>query len=146
MPCWTSTGTSMDVFLDTNILMDVLTDRHPWYVCSARVWAMVEQGRVRGLISVISFNNVYYIVRRLRDRRTADLAMTILRDLFVPVALDKSILDQAIDARTADFEDAIQYFSAMQAGAGCLVTRNPRHFPGKDLPVLTPEEFLATVE
>ncbi len=135
----------IDAFLDTNILMDVLAERRPWYDSSASVWMEVEQGRVRGLVSVISFNNVYYVVRRLRDRKTAYLSLTILRDLFVPVALDKSILDQAISARAVDFEDAIQYFSAVHAGAGCLVTRNTRHFGGKDLPILTPEEFLATL-
>ncbi len=135
---------SMKVFVDTNVLMDVLAKREPFYRDSAHVWTLAEQGRVAGFVSVISFNNIYYVVRRLRTRQVADRMMILLRDTFTPVALDKQILDQAIDAGLTDLEDAIQYFSAVRAGADCIVSRDARAFPVSDLPVLTPQEFLAT--
>jgi len=69
--------------------------------------------------------------------------MVLLRDTFTPVALDKQILDQAIDASLSDLEDAIQYFSAVRAGADCIISRDARAFPKSDLPVLTPQEMLA---
>ena len=134
----------MDIFVDTNVLIDVLARREPFYVDSARVWTLAEQGRVKGLISVISFNNIYYVVRRLRTRRTANRMMVLLRDTFSSVPLDKQILDQAIDADCRDLEDAIQYFSAIRAGAECIVSRDAGGFPHSDLPILTPAEFLAT--
>jgi predicted nucleic acid-binding protein len=68
--------------------------------------------------------------------------MVLLRDTFTAVALDKQILDQAIDGRFKDLEDAIQYFSAIRAGADCLVSRDVRTFPKTDLAVLTPHELL----
>jgi predicted nucleic acid-binding protein len=134
----------MNVFVDTNVLLDVLTKREPFYEDSASVWTLSEQGAIHGLVSALSFSNVYYIVRRLKDRRTADRAMVLLRDTFTPVACDGQVLSQAIDARMKDFEDAIQYFSALRAEAACLLSRNPDHFLRSSLPVLTPREFLAT--
>jgi predicted nucleic acid-binding protein len=134
----------MDVFIDTNVLLDVLANRRPFYAHSAAVWTLAEQGRVRGFISAISFNNTYYVVRKLRTRSTADKTMRILRDIFNTVPLDGQILDQAIDSGFRDFEDAIQYFSAIRAGAGCIVSRDAGAFLRSDLPVMAPAEFLTT--
>jgi predicted nucleic acid-binding protein len=135
---------SVDVFIDTNVLIDVLAKREPFYADSAAVWTLAEQGRIRGFISVISFNNIYYVVRKLRTRRVADRMMLLLRDTFTAVALDQQILDQAIDAGLKNLEDAIQYFSAVRAGAACIVSRDAGAFPRSALPVLTPGELLTT--
>lgn len=133
----------MKVFCDTNVVLDVLTQREPFYADSARVWTLAGGGEIQGLVSVASFTNVFYIVRRFANRRAAQKAIQLLRATFVPVALDGQMLNQAIDAGFSDFEDAVQYFSALRWGAGCLVTRNPKHFPKDGIPVHTPSEFLA---
>lgn len=135
----------MDVFIDTNVLIDVLAKRDPFYGSSAQVWSLAENGSIHGLISAISFNNIYYVVRKLRNRKTAERMMILMRDAFDVTALDKQILGQAIDAGFKDFEDAIQYMSALHAGVDCLVSRNPKDFPRKDLPVVSPEEFIASL-
>lgn len=134
----------MNVFVDTNVLLDVLARREPFYESSAAVWTLAEQGVIRGFVSALSFSNVYYIVRRLKDRRTAERAMLLLRDTFASVACDEQILSQAIDARMKDFEDAIQYYSALRANVAFLVSRDPDHFPRSTLSVVTPVEFLST--
>ena len=133
----------MNVFIDTNVLMDVLLERQPFVKSSQRIWYLAERGRIRGLVSVLSFSNIYYIVRKLKGRDDAQAMLNMLRDSLVPVGCDDRILNQAIDAEMKDFEDAIQYFSARQAGAACIVTRNANHFPQADLPALSPDEFLA---
>lgn len=133
----------MNVFIDTNVLMDVLIGRRPFVAESRKVWFLAERGKVRGMVSVLSFANVYYIVRKVRGPQAAMSMMTMLRDTFAPVPLDEQILNQAIDAEFSDFEDAIQYYSALRADAQCLLTRNPGHFPRSPLNVLSPTEFLA---
>lgn len=134
----------MNVFVDTNVLLDVLAKREPFYNDSAAVWTLAEQGTIHGFVSALSFSNVYYIVRRLKDRRTADRAMHIMRSTFVAVACDEQVLSQAMDAGMKDFEDAIQYYSALRAESTCLITRNLDHFPRSAIPVVTPAEFLVT--
>ncbi len=134
----------MNVFVDTNVLLDVLGKRKPFYTHSVGVWTLAEQGRIRGFVSVTSFNNIYYVTRKLQTRQAVNRMMVFLRDTFEPVPLDKQILDQAIDADFKDLEDAIQYFSAIRAGAACIVSRDASAFPRSGLPVLTPAELLTT--
>lgn len=131
----------MKVFVDTNVLLDVLAQRQPFYASSARVWSLSEVGACEAVISAISFNNVYYIVRKAQDADVARKALSLLRDVFVSVPPDRRILNQAIDSEIADFEDAIQFYSAVRVGADYLVTRDAGDFPSGSLPVLTPEEF-----
>lgn len=129
--------------MDTNVLLDVLSCRDPFHEAGARVWSLAERGEVNGYISAISFNNVYYIVRRLGDKEKARKAIRLLRDVFEPVILDTRILNQSMDSAIDDFEDAIQFFSAVHAASEYLVTRNPGHFPRSGPRILSPEEFLA---
>ncbi len=133
----------MKVFIDTNVLLDVMLERRGFYRDSLTVWSLAEQDEITGQISVISFNNIYYIVRKIKGLKTADCVLAMLRDVFTPIALDSKILNQSIAAGFKDFEDAIQYHSALRAGASCIISRNPDHFPQPDLPVLSPAEFMA---
>jgi len=137
----------MKIFLDTNVLLDVLARREQFYAASAEVWSLAESGAVQGYISAISFNNIYYVARKMVGKYKADKALRILRDIFVPVAPDTQILNQAIDSTMDDFEDAIQFHSAIHAGAECLITRNPGHFKVVEtsIAISTPEEFLAVL-
>jgi len=136
----------MRIFVDTNLLLDVLAKREPFYPAAARVWTMAETGACEALISAISFNNVFYIVRKARGAATARQALVLLRDVFANVAPDQRILNQAIDSEIADFEDAIQFYSALHARADYLLTRNVGDFPEGVLPVLVPNEFLALID
>lgn len=133
----------MRVFLDTNVLLDVLARRGPFYADSAQVWTLAETGRVTGFISTLSLPNLFYLLRRINGQKGARKAMSILRDIFSLVPLDTQIVNQAIDADAADFEDAIQFFIALRTGATALITRNPRDFPSQDIAIQTPTEFLA---
>jgi predicted nucleic acid-binding protein len=135
----------MRVFVDTNILLDVLAKRHPFFADSAAIWTLAETGKIEGLVSAVSFTNIFYVVRKLADAKTALRMLVLLRDSFHAVACDHQIVSQAIDSGIKDFEDAVQYHSALHAGADCIVSRNPDHFPRTmDCPVVSPAEFLAT--
>jgi predicted nucleic acid-binding protein len=134
----------VNVFVDTNILLDVLARREPFYADSAEVWTLAETGRVAGFVSTLSLPNLYYLLRRTKGQQSARKALGILRDIFSLVPLDVQISNQAIDAGIKDFEDAIQFFSALRAEADVLITRNCKDFPIGDVAVQTPAEFLAT--
>jgi len=134
----------MKVFLDTNVLLDVLTGREPHSIAAAEIWSRVEAGTLDGCISAVSFNNAYYVLRRAAGRQTAHNALKLLRGVFQLVPLDEQIIHRAIDSEFADFEDAIQFFSAHRAGADFILTRNVRHFPTEPISIVTPEEFLKT--
>jgi len=136
----------MKLFFDTNILLDVLLNRPGHYEASAAWWTRAESAQVTGYISAISFNNVYYIVHKIAGANTAQKVLSTLRDSFTTVDCTAQIINQAIDARMKDFEDAIQYFSAIHAQCDYLLTRNVKHFPSEGVIIQTPEELLTVID
>lgn len=133
----------MKLLLDTNVLLDVLAVRKPFYDAAARLWSLAEHEELEACVSAISFNNVYYIVRKVGGKLKADEALRAIRDLFIPVSLDARLINQSMDAPIDDFEDAVQFHSAAREKCDYLVTRDPDGFPPTGVPVLSPQEFLA---
>ncbi len=137
----------MKAFYDTNVLLDVLLARAPFYVDSARVWTLAEVGRLEGYASAVSFTNVFYIVEATEGRADARRAVRTMVGFFTPATCDAQVIRQAVEAGLPDFEDAVQYFSALHAGADCILSRNPDDFPRRPaVPVFSPTEFLAQLE
>jgi predicted nucleic acid-binding protein len=136
----------MKIFFDTNILLDVLLNRPQHFDASAKLWTAAESSHVNGYISAISFNNIYYIVNKLTGIKTAQKVLTTLRSSFTTVDCTAQIVNQAIDANMKDFEDAIQYYSALHAKCNYMLTRNIKHFPLEGIAIQTPEQFLATFD
>ena len=134
----------MKLFVDTNVILDVFSRREPFYEDSSCIWTLCETGRIAGFVSAMSFPNVFYILRRAEGYKAAMKGMGLMRDVFSLVPLDSQITNQAIDSDVRDFEDAIQFFSALRVGADSLITRNTKDFPTGDVLIQTPTEFLAT--
>lgn len=132
----------MKVFVDTNILLDVLTEREPFYKNSAIIWTMAEKNVFNAYISAISVNNVYYISRKLKGRTQAGQIVDKILEDFTIIALTYETLKLSRTIEGKDFEDVIQYFSAVHSGCDYIVTRNPRDFPGKEIKIFQPHEFL----
>ncbi|HEY3321828.1 MAG TPA: PIN domain-containing protein [Planctomycetota bacterium] len=134
----------MKVLLDTNVLLDVLLNREPFYADAAKLWSLAETGKIHGCVSALSFTNVYYVARHHQGALDARQMLRKTRDIFTTILCDAQIVNQAIDSDISDFEDAVQYFSSVHTAADCIITRNKRDFPKDAPPALTPHEFLAT--
>lgn len=136
----------MKVFLDTNVLIDVLTKREPFYSNSAKIWTMVEKNLVKGYISAISVNNIYYIIKKLKGKNEAEqIVDKIIKD-FKIISLTYEILKLSRTINKKDFEDIIQYFSALQKGCEFIITRDIKDFPKKEIKVIEPSEFIEKFE
>ncbi len=136
----------MNVFVDTNVLLDVLLKRVPYYGAAARLWTLSEVGKVKAFVSVISFNNIYYIIRKLSGKEKAVEALRLLRDVFEVVLVNNQILNQAIDIGMDDFEDAVQFFCALRSRSRYLITRIPKDFPKSGPIVVSADEFIALIQ
>lgn len=132
----------MKVFLDTNVLLDVLGQREPFLAEAGRIWGLAEQGQFVGYVSALTYPNIFYVVRKAGGAPKGRQALQMMSKVFVTVALDQDVLRQALISTVTDYEDAIQFFSARKAEAQCIVTRNSGHFPQGGLPILTPAAFL----
>jgi len=132
------------LFLDAIILVDVFQARPPFLEHSLQLWSLAENRKAEVFISAFSFNNIYYIMRKHSGMEAARRAMEVLNANFGVVPLGQDIINKAISAKKADFEDSLQFYSALSIGAESLVTRNVRDFPADILPILTPKAFLAS--
>ena len=133
----------MKVFLDTNILLDVVLVRHPFYVHSLEITDICTQSLVKGYASVLSFPTVAYVTKRGHTLQHMKTCIASLRSIITPVDCTAAILDQALYSNFKDFEDAMQYFCARSCGADYLVTRNTEDFAPAEMAVVTPKEFLS---
>lgn len=128
--------------IDLNILLDVLGQREPHYAASAEVWGAAERGEIHALVSADSFSTLYYLLSHFADARTARRGLSLVLGLFEVVTLDEKIIQQALDSPVRDFEDAVQYHSAIRGRADCIVTRDLRDYRKAELPIMSPEDFL----
>jgi predicted nucleic acid-binding protein len=131
------------VFLDTNVLLDILLRRDPFYAAGAAIWLKVESRELEGLVSAVSLGTIFYLVRKRSDASTARQALNTMCRVLQIVDCPAQAGHMALQSHMPDFEDALQYAIATLAGADSLITRNPSDFPKRGkVPVLTPEEFL----
>lgn len=133
----------MKLFIDTNVVLDVLAQREPWFGDSARLLAHIEQGGASGHIAAHTLTTLHYLLaRHLGQQKTAAVLIDLTAMLRVE-PVDHQVLQQALSLGWRDFEDAVQAVTAAQCQADYLVTRNPRDFKQSLVPVITPSEFLA---
>ena len=132
----------MILFIDTNILLDVIFNRQPFLDDAKKIFSMVSKEDTEGFIANISVLNAHYIVSGHLNRKKADKAVALILELFELVQADDHVLRCALNSGLKDFEDAVQYFCAVKCDADYIITRNIKDFPLNDIPVLTPDEFL----
>jgi len=132
----------MKILIDTNILLDVLTKREPHYLYASKIWTFIRDGMLQGYISAISVNNLYYIIKKIQNQSIAEAFVDQLLSDFDVIPLTKEILRQARTKKTRDYEDLIQYFSAIHEGCEFIITRNKKDFPRIGIKILSPFEFL----
>jgi len=130
------------IFIDTNVLLDVLLKRPEFHQAAARIWADCESGKAEGYISAISLNNLHFIMVRKTGKNRALESVRIVLNIFKVIPLDDKILRLAAELPHKDFEDAIQLFSAVQTKVDCIITRDAGHFPNGYLPIISPTDYL----
>ena len=130
-------------FIDTNIFLDILCKREKFVDDALSIFDMAVDNQIELLISDLSIANIKYITRKeIPVDKFYNLIKTF-RPIFTIVPLGADVIDKALDLRANDFEDALQYFSAVQANADCLVTRNIKDYGFAKMEVLNSQTFLA---
>ncbi|MEH2141333.1 type II toxin-antitoxin system VapC family toxin [Nostoc sp.] len=132
----------MKVLLDSNVILDVALERQPFFGNSETIVSFVEEGQIEGYICASSFSDLYYIIRKDKGR---NLALEFLREIvtFCRVAtVDSTTINMALNLNFRDFEDAIQYSTAVLNYLDAIITRNPRDFPVATPRIITPEQLI----
>ncbi|RYG18760.1 MAG: PIN domain-containing protein [Chitinophagaceae bacterium] len=133
------------VFMDTNIVIDFLANRQPFAMDAAKLFDLAVNGKVRVFIAAVSYNNIYYILRQSMSGNATLKLLGELADLTEITDVTAVVIRQSLKTDFKDYEDAIQYHSALSIpDLDFIVTRNTKDFKKSKLAVLTPTEALAS--
>ena len=132
------------LFVDTDIVLDLLAQRNPFYPAAAQLFSQAEVGSVTLCVSSLTFSNLFYLLRKQVSGHQAHKILRTFKQLVKIVAVDDPIVEQALQAGFTDFEDALQYFAALSAGCTVLITRNVRHYRKATIRVVTAEVYCIT--
>jgi len=133
------------ILCDINVILDIFLKRDPHYTPAARLFSLIEEKKLQGYLSAHSFPTMFYLLSRELKRDHAMRVLEKLRIVFRVAAVDEKVIDLSLASTFKDFEDAVQYYSALRVKADCLITRNKNDYRVDRLPVMTPEEFLALI-
>lgn len=132
----------MRVWIDGNILLDVLQNRPPHVTDSAAVWKLCEAGETEGCVSALTFANLVYVMRKELTPETIVSVFDKLCVIFRFQDLSVSDLSKAAAMQWRDFEDAVQTAAAERIGADYIITRNLKDFEKSTVPCVSPASFL----
>jgi predicted nucleic acid-binding protein len=131
------------VFIDTNILLDLLLERQPWVQQASVLFSMADRKELDLLCCSLSFSTAVYLMHRLKySRKEIITKLTIVKSLCTVTTVDSSVIDRVLQSDFSDLEDGMQYYSALAANAEAIVTRNEKDYALSNIPVLSPTEFL----
>ena len=132
------------LLIDTNIVIDLLSKRDEFYGEAADLFSRADKKELVLTISALTFANTNYILTKLKTPKEAREILRKFKVLVELLSLDDKITELALsDDNFPDFEDALQYYSAIENEIDIIITRNKKDFKNSKIPILTAKEFLA---
>lgn len=132
----------MRVFVDTNVVLDVLCNRQPFAGPAKALFVKIEAGEVEASLSATTFTTIFYLARKQLGTDAAREAAANLLRLFEICPVDRNVLETALHGPFKDLEDGVQDATAATAAISIIITRNARDFSCSERTILDPESFL----
>ena len=133
-----------DIFIDTDVCLDLLSKREPHYIYAATLFTLADKGALRLAVSSLSFSNLNYLLSRQYSTSEARRILSRFKVLVQVLSVDDKIIELALNSKFRDFEDAIQYFTAIESGIKLLLTRNIKDYREAEITIQTPELYIQT--
>ncbi|MBK6373180.1 MAG: PIN domain-containing protein [Saprospiraceae bacterium] len=134
------------LLIDTNIVIDLLSKREKFYDEAAALFSRADKKELVLTITSLTFANTNYILTKLKSAKEAREILRKFKVLVELLNLDDKIAELALsDESFPDFEDGLQYYSAIENQIHVIITRNKKGFKNSKIPVLTTKEFLALI-
>lgn len=133
-----------NLLIDNNIVIDLLAKREEFYEEAAALFSLADKNEIKLSISALTFANTSYILSKLKSDKEARSILRRFKVLVVVQSLDDKITELALsDENFKDFEDGLQYYSAMENNMDAIITRNNKDFKHSKIPVLSAKEYIA---
>ena len=132
----------MNVFLDTNVIIDFMGEREGFFDDAAAIFAMIEDKRIMASASALTIVNCAYILKKCFNSEIMLEKVGMLCEMLNVTPIDRNQLMDAVQLRPYDYEDAVQYLSSLPSRPDVIITRDKRGFSSFDILVMTPAEFV----
>jgi predicted nucleic acid-binding protein len=130
-------------FIDSDIILDLIQKREPFYHEAVSLFTLIEENKVKGFVSPLIFANLFYIVRKLESSKFAIQVLTRLKAILHVLTINDKIVKLALSSGFKDFEDAIQFYSALEANLEYLITGNKADYKKTGIIICNAREYLA---
>ena len=135
------------IFIDTNIIIDLIADRRPFSKYAIALFKKAEEKKVHLYSSSHSIATTHYLLKKYMDEKALREVLYNLLDYLTVIAVDVAVLKKGLRSRHKDFEDAIQIICASSENKiDIIVTRNTKDYKFSEIPVLTPDEAFLNLE
>ncbi len=133
----------MKILVDTNVILDMLAKREPFFASAAKVVLLSAQEKIEAYITSNIVTDIYYIARRhyMRENEARDILYKLLRIIGVLDVGHRDCL-KALELPMEDYEDALLAVCAKRVNADYIVTRDIDHFRSSPVPSISPDDFL----
>lgn len=136
----------MRILFDTNVVLDVLLDRDPFSLTSAKLFSKAESGEISGYVCATTVTTIHYLSRKVIGDDSAKEEIHKLLKLFEVAPVNRVVLETALSLAFKDFEDAVLHESARHKEAQGIVTRDLTGFKQSKIQIFSPEELLLMLE
>lgn len=133
---------SRTLFVDSDVILDVLEKREPFYDYSAQILTLGDEKKVQLFTTSLVIANVYYIMRKHLGIQKAKENLRKLRIIVNVMSVNEKEVDLALNSELSDFEDALKYFTALNNKIDFIITRNTKDYKNPKLIVQTPQEYI----
>ena len=131
------------ILVDTNVIIDLLGKREPFFTDSQKLFSLADLEKVELVVSALSLVNTHYILNDLMKIKKSRSIISKFKVLVKSMDLNDKIIELALsDTIFKDFEDGIQYYTAIEARCETIVTKNLKDFKKSSLPVMNPKEYI----
>lgn len=130
------------LFIDSDIILDIALTRDPHFLSSSIILSLIESKALDGFTSSIVISNLYYILRKLESHKGAIYFISKLRIILKILPVTDEIIKLALESKFKDFEDSLQYYTALLNNIDYLITRNVKDYSRTEIKVHTPDEFI----
>ncbi|MBC6719045.1 PIN domain-containing protein [Treponema sp. Marseille-Q4130] len=130
------------LFVDSDVILDVLEKRERFYEYSAQILSLGDEKKAKLVTTSLAFANIYYLLRKHLGIEKAKESLRKLRIIVDVISVNAKEVDLALNSELSDFEDALQYFTALDGKIEFIITRNVCDYKNPKLIVQTPQQYI----
>ena len=134
------------LFIDTNIMLDLLGERLPYYDSIAKIATLADRGEVSIVVSALSYSTVAYLLSKYESTEKVKAKLRKFKIISEISDLDEKTIEKGLNSNFSDFEDSLQYFCALKSDCNVILTRNQKDFKESNIPVMSANEYLKSIK